>query len=110
VGRAETQKAYGCSGPQRDIRPQLALTVLDIRQQITQKHPHPGGLLGVLAGIESKHRDASGDLLQRQQSTLKNLSGKGRGLERRHGRKVFALSVPTGIHPRLCENRITGKT
>ena len=36
------------SSIQRGISPQLALTVLNVRQQVTQKHPHPGRLLWVL--------------------------------------------------------------
>ena len=35
------------SGIQRGISPQLALTILNIRQQVTQKYPHPGRLLWV---------------------------------------------------------------
>ena len=36
------------SGTQGGISPQLALTILNIRQQVTQKYPHPGRLLWVL--------------------------------------------------------------
>ena len=35
------------SGIQRGISPQITLTVLNIRQQIPQKHPHPWRLLWV---------------------------------------------------------------
>jgi hypothetical protein len=35
------------SSIQRGISTQLLLTVLDILQQVTKKHPHPGRLLRI---------------------------------------------------------------
>ena len=72
------------SGTQGGISPQLLLTVLNVRQQIPQEHPHPWRLLGVPGSIDSKHRETSADLLQGQQGTLNNLSGKGRDGEQWH--------------------------
>jgi len=63
------------------ISPQLALTVLNVRQQIPQKHPHSGGLVWVPGSIEGKRRDAGADLLQRQEGTLKRFGGERRGGE-----------------------------
>jgi hypothetical protein len=91
------------------ISPQLALTVLDIRQQVTKKHPHPGRLLWVPGSIDSKHRDASADLLQGQESTLKDFCGGNGGSEGGHRQRRLLLSVPTGIHQESCEICITGK-
>ena len=47
------------------------------RAKTTGNSQHSGRLLGVPGGIESKHRDASADLLKRQQGAFKNLTGKG---------------------------------
>ncbi len=68
----------------RGISPQLHLTVLNIRHQIPQEHPHPGRLFWVPRCVESKHRETSADLIQRQQSTLKDFCGECRGGERGH--------------------------
>ena len=69
------------SGVQRGISPQLALTVLNVRQQVTQEHPNSWGLLWGPGSIESKHRDAGADLFQGQQGILKNLVGGNGGSE-----------------------------
>ena len=69
------------SGVQRGKSPQLALTVLNVRQQVTQEHPNSWGLLWGPGSIESKHRDAGADLFQGQQGILKNLVGGNGGSE-----------------------------
>ena len=65
------------SGVHSGISTQLLLTVLNVRQQVSQEHPNPGGLLGVPRSVEGKHRETSTDLFQGQQGTLKNLTDKG---------------------------------
>ncbi len=91
------------SGVQRGIGAQIALTLLNVRQQVIQQHPNPGGLLWMGRGVEDKHGDAGGHLLHGQEGVLKQFGADAVSGERGHRVWATAHRVPTAP---LCGTRI----
>lgn len=85
--RRRVQEVTGADlaeGSGEDISPHLLLTVLNVRQQVSEERPDPWRLLWVPGGIQSEHRDASADLLQGQEGVLEQFGSDAVGGEGGH--------------------------
>ena len=62
----------------------IRLCLVDRLQQLLKDRTDSWGVIWATRSIESKHRDAKGDLLQGQQGTFKHFGGECRGREQEH--------------------------